>query len=294
MRSFLICLAAMAAIASADAAPAVYKQVSKIPAPVENAAALAVCSDGTIVIGGENALGYMAPGGKIKLEIPLKSPASALCVTPDGNIVLAMRDRLQVYDSKGATVAEGEALPPRSYITSVAADDDNVYAADAGNRLVLRFDNRLHLLNKIGERNFIVPSPCFDLAIDPQGALWVVNPGRHGLENYRPNGDLIGAWYRPGSEPEAFCGCCNPTHIAFLGNCRLVTAEKGIPRVKVYAPDTSLSATVCPGASEEAQSKPELSVKDLAVDAADRVFILNGSENAVIIYDAGSGEREKP
>jgi hypothetical protein len=274
-------LAATATAHAASDGPA-YRQIAKVPSPIVHPVALAACADGTIVVAGENALAFVAPDGAMKATAPIKSPAAAICAVPDTGIVLAMRNRLQILDSKGAVLVEGAALPDRAYLTSVAADEDNIYAADAGNRVVLRFDHRLQLLNKIGEGNFIVPSPYFDLAIDPQGALWVANPGKHGLENYRANGEMISSWYRPGTEPEAFCGCCNPTHIAFRSDCGVVTAEKGTPRVKVYGPDTSLTALLC-----------EVSVKDLAVDADDRILILNGTDDTIIIYSGPTGQEKK-
>ena len=68
----------------------------------------------------------------------------------------------------------------------------------------------------------------------PDGLLRVVNPGMHRIEAYTPDGDLESFWGRRVDGIEGFCGCCNPANIAILPDGRIVTAEKGIPRVKVY------------------------------------------------------------
>ena len=87
-----------------------------------------------------------------------------------------------------------------------------------------------------GIAGFVCPSPYFDVAVAPDGLLRVANPGAHRVEAYTFDGHH-GAFLGQAraSAIEEFCGCCGPSNIAILPDGRVVTAEKGIPRVKVYS-----------------------------------------------------------
>ncbi|MCP4645294.1 MAG: hypothetical protein GY851_32930, partial [bacterium] len=122
------------------------------------------------------------------------------------------------------------------------------------------------------------------------GAFWVVNPGRHGLEQYRADGALVSAWYNPSMKVEGFCGCCNPSHVAFMSDGALVTAEKGITRVKIYAVDQTMDGVVAgPDAFHDGPTGPfsddlEMPIKDLAVDTEGRVLVLDGKRNTIRVF----------
>jgi len=285
-----------AAPASAGAA---FRELQRIPLTVENPSALAVMPGGGICVAGENAVAILDAQGNETATFGVKGRPGCVAVTADKKLLVGMRNHVEVFDAKGSAVASWQELGDRAYLTSVVVDDENVYVADAGNRVALRFGYDGILRGRIGERDkerglpgLVVPSPYFDVAIDPQGALWVVNPGKHGLENYRSNGELVSSWYRSGMEAEAFCGCCNPIHIAFRSDNTLVTAEKGLSRVKVYAPDTTLLGVVAAEAAPPiAENKAlfcnvEPPIMDLAVDQQDRILVLNKPEKAILVYDA--------
>ena len=284
-----------AAPASAGAA---FRELQRIPLTVENPSALAVGSSGGMYVAGENAVVALDSQGKETARHSAKGRPGCLAVSSDGKLLLGMRSHVDVLDGTGTVVASWKDLGERAWLTSIAADDENVYVADAGNRVVLRFGHDGNVRGRIGERDkergvpgLVVPSPYFDVAIDPQGALWVVNPGKHGLENYRPNGELVSSWYRSGMEAEAFCGCCNPIHIAFRSDNTLVTAEKGLSRVKVYAPDTTLLGVVAAeaappiGENKALFCNVEPPIMDLAVDQQDRILVLNKPEKAILVYE---------
>ncbi|MHC4639708.1 MAG: NHL repeat-containing protein, partial [Planctomycetota bacterium] len=126
-------------------------------------------------------------------------------------------------------------------MTSIAVYENNVFAADAGNRIVMRYDTQGKLINTIGQKNternipgFLIPSPYFDLAVGKDGLLRVVNPGLHRIEAYTFDGDLEFWWGRTSTLVEGFCGCCNPVNFAILDDRSFVTCEKGLVRVKIY------------------------------------------------------------
>jgi len=288
----------LAEYAQVDPALVVFKETGRITPGLKELRALAVGPGQEIYVAGESAIAVYGPGGVEQRRLTVNGTPDCLAVAPDGEILLGLRTRVEVLDAQGALEAEWADLGEKAYLTSIAADDREVYVADAGNRVVLRFDRQGALLGRIGEKDegreipgFVVPSPSFDVAFDPDGGLWAVNPGRHGLERYRANGDLVTSWYRPSMDVDGFCGCCNPSHIAFRSDGSLVTAEKGLARVKLYSADWTLAGLV---AAPDAFQDPlagdvsddlETHLKDLAVDAKNRVLVLDAKEHAVRIFE---------
>ncbi len=272
-----------------------FRQTARFPLSLEEPSALAIADNGTIYAAGKDAVLLLDAEGRETARYAVQGTPDSMAVAPDGKILLGMRNHVQVLDAAGKPVAEWNDLGERGYITSIAADDKNVFVADAGDRVVLRYDYGGNVLNEMGQRDpkrefegFVVPSPYFDAAFDASGLLWIVNPGRHGLENHRPTGELVSSWYKPGMDLNSFCGCCNPTHIAFRSDGSVVTAEKGINRVKVYAPDNTMIGVVATPDDLKAPSDENDShspVKDLAVDKRDRILILVGPMKAILVYE---------
>lgn len=286
-----------APFAADEAAKVNFRQADRFPAGVAKPSALARGRGGRMFVAGEDAVVAMDANGKETARYAVKGTPGCLAEAPDGRIYLGMRDHVEAIDPKGAPVAAWPALDGQAWITALAADEQNLYVADAGNRVVWRFDHAGAMLNKIGERKpggdagFVVPSPYFDVLLDPSGALWVVNPGRHGFEHYRPDGELISSWYRPGINAEGFCGCCNPIHAAYRSDGSVATMEKGLNRIKVYTPEAKLAGIVATadmlGAPADAATSCQLEtpVLDIAVDEQDRIWALHGPWQAVLVYE---------
>ena len=282
-----------------DPSQVIFQESGRLTPGLAHLTALATGPDQKVYVAGDDKIVVYDLDGTELARINLAQTPDCIAVASDGDILMGLRNHIEVIDAEGGTKSIWDDLGERSYITSIAVDENQAYVADAGQRVVLRFDRSGQLLGRIGEEDaardipgFIVPSPCFDVAFDPRGDLWAVNPGRHGLENYRANGDLVTSWYRPAIDANGFCGCCNPSHIAFRSNGSLVTTEKGLARVKVYSPDWKLLGFVAaPSAFEDVpaeafSSELETPLKDLAVDHRDRVLVLDGRQRAVRIFEA--------
>jgi sugar lactone lactonase YvrE len=206
--------------------------------------------------------------------------AEPTCLSADqGRLYVGFADHVEVIDTGDGSRRLWPDLGAQAVVTSIAASRDGIYVADAGNRMVLRFDRGGSLKGSI-TGDFLIPSPYFDLAPAPDGSLWVVNPGRHRLQHYDPAGSLLGSWGRGSMDIDGFGGCCNPTHIALLPNGSFVTSEKGIPRVKVYDPDGGLAALV---AVPKDFSEYEAGL-DLAVTPDGTIALLVPRERALRLY----------
>jgi hypothetical protein len=239
-------------------------------------------------------------------ESALEGEPRCVSASPEGRVYVGLRERIEVYDRKGKRLEGWESPGKKAYFTGLVATETDVFVADAGSRVVLRYDRSGKLKGRIGEKDkernvpgFIVPSPFFDVELGPDGLLHVTNPGRHRVETYTPDGDLELAWGRPGAAIENFCGCCNPINLALLGDGRVVTFEKGIPRVKVYAADGTFDSVVA-GAEAFAENAQVCGPNDCtvggldgAVDAKGRVYILDFVTGDVRVLECNEAKPAK-
>lgn len=269
-----------------------YNEISQIKPPFDSLHGLAIDNQGRIYISGKNNIAiYSHEGAPLKTFLT-EGTAKCLAVDENENIFLGMTDHIEVVDNEGNLLSNWEILNEQVFITSIALDESSVFVADAGNKIVYHYDRDGSFRNEIGRKNpeigipgFIIPSPYFDLAIGREGQLWVVNPGRHALEAYTPDGELISTWARTSMQEDGFSGCCNPSHIALLEDGKFVTSEKGIERVKIIDQSGEFVCLVAsPGMFEEGTTG-----LDLAIDSHQRIFVLDPKRGMVRIFE----EKEK-
>lgn len=272
-----------------DQVPTRYKEGTPIVPTIDMAKAMEIDSAGNLYVGGKGAIAVYDPAGAETSRITIEGSVGCLEFAPDGRLLVGLGDKVAVLAPDRSVVATWGGYAERTLITSIAANDEEVYLADAANRCVLRVDYDGKLLNQIGKADeskdipgLEVPSPYFDMAFDADGALWVVNPGKLGLENYRSNGEIVTSWYRASLELNGFSGCCNPTQIAFNSKGRLVTCEKGLVRVKIYEVTAGTFEELVVGSKS---FKVPQSVSDMVVDAKDRVLVLDSRQKAVRIFE---------
>jgi hypothetical protein len=211
-----------------------------------------------------------------------------------------MRSHVEVFDVRGSRQSVWSQPGKRAVLTSIAVADEDVFVADAGSLVVWHYNPGGKQLGAIGKRDpsrgipgFIVPSPYFDVAVAPDGLLRVVNPGAHCIEAFTFDGHMELSWGKRGIGIEAFCGCCNPSNIAILADGRVVTAEKGIPRVKVYSESGEFESVVVgpetlaasPSAMVETRDELRLHPVDVAVDSRSRILVLDPPAGCVRIFE---------
>jgi hypothetical protein len=269
-----------------------YQEEAPITLDVQNARALAV-HEGRIYAAGQNAVAVLDVRGEEQARFAVEGTPSCLALSPDGRIVLGMTRHVEVLDPQGNPLAEWESLGGQRFITSIAAQEDSVYVADAGRRVVLRYDWQGKLLAQIGQKDLArdipgleVPSPYLDLALTPEGDLWVTNPGKLGLERYRENGDIVTSWYHPTLELHGFSGCCNPTQIAFTPQGDLITGEKGIVRLKRYDVTSGEFVELIAGSRDFPRQQ---TIRDLAVDHEGRILVLDAKTNSLRVFAEKEG-----
>lgn len=261
---------------------------------------IAVDSKGSMYVAGDQAVRIFSDRGVILGKIDLAEAPRCLAVIPGGAIYVGLKDHVEVYDAQGQRQASWESLGPDALLTSIAVSGDNVFVADAGNRVIVRCDAAGKIINPIGKKDpirdipgFVIPSPYFDIAVTGDGLLRAVNPGRRRIEAYTFDGDLEFWWGSSSVAIEGFCGCCNPVNIAILPDGGYVTCEKGLVRVKVYDSEGEFVGVVAAPSQlvREGECKvcelPEQCQAggfDVAVDPAGRVIVLDTIKNVVRIF----------
>lgn len=284
----------------------IYEEVTsaRIKTPLAEPRALAAEPGNSVFfVVGDQVLLIVAPEPAGMHQVPLSGRPRCLAAGADHNLYVGMRDHIQVMSPTGKLKAKWKDLGSRAVLTSIAVTDENVFAADAGNRVILRYDKSGQLLGRIGqkdpERNvpgFVVPSPYFDLAVAADGLLRVANPGRHRIEGYTAEGDFeLEPWGKAGTDIDKFCGCCNPVNFAILPDGGFVTAEKGLTRVKIYDEDGRFVGVVagpqqfsrhdeiCAGRGPSGKGCSSGGL-DVAVDARGRILILDPYTSEVRIF----------
>jgi hypothetical protein len=265
-----------------------YEQVGQFRSPYPDPHRIAVGPEDRFYIAAGNYVTIVDRDGTRIREIALSGAARCVAVAGDGTVYAGLRDHIEVFAPKGQRTAAWESLGKRAWLSGLAVADKAVFAADSGNRVVLRYDTSGKLVGRIGEKNkdrnvpgFVLPSPYLDVKLAPDGLLRVNNTGRHRVEAYTMEGDLEFFWGKPSMAIDGFCGCCNPVGLAMLPDGRYVTSEKGLPRVKIYSKEGAFECVVAGPESFSANwqkcspSDCTTGGLDAAVDSTGRIYILD-------------------
>lgn len=246
-------------------------------------------ADEQIYIVGDKKIKIIDRLGKLINEFELPAEPHTLEVADD-KIYIAFERQIVVYDENGIVLKDWGELEENTYITAIAAFEDNVFVADAGTRKIVHFNTSGEIQNKFEGKasedvlhGFIIPSPYFDIDINEFGDLWVVNPGLHTLENYTVEGNLREHWKASGAQTENFSGCCNPAHYTFLPDGSFVTSEKGLVRIKVYKPSGEFSGVVAP--PKKFEDIIEGQAPDVAVDIQGNIYALDFDRKVLRVFE---------
>jgi len=264
-----------------------HSETLTIPVDSPGLTAIAVDKADNIYVSADKELiKFNNTGTKLK-STKLEHAVTALTVGPDNTIYAALKEYVAILDSEMNVKATWPELGGRAVITSLAVSQENVYIADVGNKVALGCDLKGNITGKFGLKNeekrspgLIIPSPYFDILLDNESSLWLINTGRHSFENYNSDGYLTRSWEKSDSTIEGFSGCCNPTHVAIMPNGNFVTSEKGLVRVKIYSPGGEFLSVV----ATPKQFTDDTKGLDLAVDSKGRILVLDPERNEVRIF----------
>jgi len=253
-----------------------------------------VYEEGKLFVVGDSSLLIIRPDGSAPEQFPVDPLPTCLLVT-DGGVLVGYLSYVAQYDRDMNLVRRWPDLGERAVITNLAGKGDQVYVADAGNRTVNIFSSGGELLGAFegksetgtGEgHGFIVPSANFDLLVNDFGELWVVNPGKHAMEQYSDDGRLKGYWESTSFDIDGFLGCCNPARITSMDDGAFVTSEKGLVRIKIYDQSGQLISVVAPPQLFREEGK----APDVCTDERRVVYALDFDRNVIRIFEPKTNE----
>lgn len=229
-----------------------YKESKQIGVNVENPRGLAY-KNKIIYLLSDKLLQLIELDGKIKNKIVLPDNPGCISITDENKILIGYTNFIEYRNSSGENTHTSVEEDDSTVFTSITLIDESIYVADAGGRRVVIYNNVLEKTDEFEGQSgtesvhgFIIPSPYFDLAVNSNNELWIVNPGMHSFQHYSADGKLVKSWDKISIEIEGFSGCCNPAHFAFLPNGNIVTSEKGLVRIKIYKPYGEFVSVVAP------------------------------------------------
>jgi hypothetical protein len=193
-------------------------------------------ADGLVYVAGDSAVAVLKPNGKPVRQMEFAKAPRCIAVAKR-RLIVGLRDRVLLCDLDGKTRSETKRLAKGAALTSLAvAEDGTIFAADGGSSSIWRISAAGEVLDRIaggkGGR-FAVPKSFFPITW-ADGGLVVAHPGRHRVERYDADGELLARWGKRSRGLDGFSGCCNPVSVAVTGSGEFVTAERGQPRIKLF------------------------------------------------------------
>jgi len=294
----------LADLKKVDPALVHYVEKAAVPTGLKEPRGVAVGPGDRLYVAGDRAVRTFDASGAPTGDHKTVNRPRAIAVAADSLIFVATDAFVERIDPVSGAV-EGWKTPETakdSLLTGIAVFEDHVFVADATERVVLHFNRRGALVNRIDGRTpgaaaeddgFIVPSPYFDLAVAAKDALWIANPGQRRVECYTFDGTRRTRWGKASPKIEGFCGCCNPTHLAILPDGGFATSEKGLPRVKTYTASGGFRNVVAPPAAFN-NSAVGL---DVATDSTGRIYVLDPAARNVRVFvprEAATSTEGKP
>jgi len=268
------------------------QRIIKLPNPAT--VTLAVGTEDQIFVACENELLVLNPDGTLRQKEPLKNRPEAFCIAPNfhrypGRIYIASLDRVDVCEPNGQHLYTWQfQLEPLS-LAAIAAGQETIYLLDAAEGRVLRIGMEGQLLGTFAGRDhqrnwpgLILPSGRAGIAVAQDGTVFVTNPGLRRIEVYSADGQFQYFWGKEGSEVDSFFGCCNPERIALLPDTRVVTAEKGIFRIKIHSAFGDFLNLVA-GSRELAPLQVPTTMADSLADAVHIEVAVSREEDVLVL-----------
>lgn len=256
-----------------------YEESTPININIKLMKGITVTDDDTIIMAGDMQVYIYNSKRELLKSFNLDEVPHCVSAQTSSEIFIGMKDHVEVFDQNGNSKSSWISLGETAYITSLSVKKDLVVAADYGNKRLWIFNQEGKLLKFI-DKDFVVPSPYFDVDIDNEGNIWVVNTGKLRLEEYNPKGIKKSQWGKSSMEIDGFPGCCNPTYFNIDKNGDFITAEKGIVRLKIYDKNGKMKGVVAgPDSFKEGTTG-----LDLASNSLGHIYVTDNSYKKIRIF----------
>ena len=250
---------------------------------------LAVDRRDSVYAAGDREIKVFDDAGRLRRRWSTTKPGLAVAVSGDGRVFVGEAGQVEIFDSAGRLSGTWRDEQRLGLVTAIGFSKGNVFLADARDRCIRRYDAGGKHLNDIGNNNrmkgFLIPNGVVDFGVDAKGILHAANPGKHRVERYTPEGELLGHFgHFDGRDPAGFPGCCNPTNLAVTDGSRIWVTEKGGPRAKVYDSGGKLLAVIAAGVFD-----PNCKNMSIAAGSRGRVYVADTVKLQIFVFEPGTG-----
>jgi hypothetical protein len=239
---------------------------------------------------GDQEIKVFDDAGRLRRRWTTAKPSLAVAVSGDGRVFAGQAGQVEIFNSEGRLSGTWRDKERLGLVTAIGFSKGNVFLADARDRCIRRYDAGGKYLNDIGKDNrmkgFLIPNGVLDFGVDTKGILHAANPGKHRVERYAPEGELLGQFGRfDGRDPAGFSGCCNPTNVAVTDGARIWVTEKAGPRAKVYDSSGKLLEVIGTRIFD-----PNCKNMAIAACANGRVCVADTVKLQIFIFEPRAGE----
>ncbi len=251
-------------------------------------------------MGGKPNIVVFSPAGKEVTKFEISGYANSCCADDKGNIYVGTyptkttKSKVYKYSAKGKLIKEWNELDSGSKTlqstTGMNTYKGHIYVADTRMGCLHKFTLDGKYVTNVGKMRegksrgeFSTCCGILDFGINQTtGDIFVGNLGRHQVSYTKNDGKSFRTFGKRGSRIDEFCGCCNPVNMALTQNGYIVTAEKTIPRIKIYDQKGNKMIAVM-GQDVFDKSCGNL---DIAVDSKCNIYAVNSKAKCVVKFSA--------
>lgn len=264
-----------------------FRPVTEFRVPGRRATALAVSPEDQVFVAADRHVHVFDRRGTELRTIDFDRTPRSIAVDRDGTLYVAFARGIEAVRGKDQSRVRWNLPTPTAdvWFSGIALNGDEVCVADSAGGVVRRFNRDGVLLGTLAPASgkFSAPPEFFALGAR-DGRLQIADPRRHRVVAFAADGDRERTWGGASRDLVGFAGCCNPVALAVRSDGCIVTAERGLPRIKLYSPAGEFLALIA--GPEDFSADHQNSASDngfgcstggfaLAVDSTDRLLVLD-------------------
>jgi len=147
-----------------------YEEAGRFACPSPEPRRIALGPDDRLYVASSTGVNVVDSNGRRLDDLASSGPARCVAVAGDGTVYTGLHDHVEVFDKKGQHLATWETPGKKAWFSGMCVGEKDLFVADSGGRVVLRYDRSGKLAGRIGEKNkernvpgLIVPSPYLDV-----------------------------------------------------------------------------------------------------------------------------------
>jgi len=117
-----------------------YAEVGRISIDLPRVQGIAIGPDDRIYVSGSDSVFVFNKDGTERSSFNSSVTARCLSVDKNNDLYLGAEDHVEVYSADGVKKASWGSLGEQAIVTSITVAETNVFVADAGNKIVWKFD----------------------------------------------------------------------------------------------------------------------------------------------------------